>query len=126
MAVSADDVRQIAVLARLRPDPEAIERLTEELNRILDHIRVLERLDLPDADEPGSAAEGAIRFRDPDLPPDALLGGAPSTAAPHWEDGFFVVPRLPALDDDRPEEDPTREDSGGEDDLPPGEQGASP
>jgi Asp-tRNA(Asn)/Glu-tRNA(Gln) amidotransferase C subunit len=96
--VSEDDVRKIAALAKLAPDPEAIHRLTEELNGILAHVRVLERLEGAASEDPrGSAAASVVR--DPDLPPDPLAEGAPESLAPAWRDGFFLVPRLPALDD---------------------------
>lgn len=101
MGVTEDDVRAIAALARLKPDADAVARLTEELNGILDHVRALERLDLPGSGDAGPAFADPTRFREPDLPPDALREGAPAESAPRWEEGFFVVPRLPALDEDR-------------------------
>lgn len=96
--VSEEDVRKIAALAKLAPDPEAIHRLTDELNGILGHVRVLERLDVPETEEPTGFNE-ASAFRDPDLPPDPLAAGAPEDLAPDFQDGFFLVPRLPALDE---------------------------
>lgn len=101
MGVTEDDVRRIAALAHLRPDPEDVTRLTEELNGILDHVRALERLDLSDSEVEEPDSTRTMRFRDPGLPPDALADGAPASIAPRWEDGFFAVPRLPALDEDR-------------------------
>jgi aspartyl-tRNA(Asn)/glutamyl-tRNA(Gln) amidotransferase subunit C len=96
--VSEEDVRKIAALAKLAPDPEAIHRLTEELNGILGHVRVLERLEDSSAGE-GGVSDGPSVFRDPDLGPDPLGAGAPERLAPAWQDGFFLVPRLPALDE---------------------------
>jgi aspartyl/glutamyl-tRNA(Asn/Gln) amidotransferase C subunit len=97
-AVSEDDVRKIAALAKLASDPESIHKLTEELNGILEHVRVLERLDDPVTSESRGTGETPA-FRDPALPPDPLSAGAPASLAPAWQDGFFLVPRLPALDD---------------------------
>jgi aspartyl/glutamyl-tRNA(Asn/Gln) amidotransferase C subunit len=96
--VSEEDVRRIAALAKLAPDPEAIHRLTGELNGILGHVRVLERLDLPASEEPTGSDEASV-FRDPELPPDPLASGAPEKLAPDFRNGFFLVPRLPALDE---------------------------
>lgn len=101
MGVTEDDVRRIAALARLSPDPEDVKRLTTELNGILEHVRALERLDLAEVEVGRRATAPETRFRDPDLPPDDLAEGAPATLAPRWEEGFFAVPRLPALDEDR-------------------------
>jgi aspartyl/glutamyl-tRNA(Asn/Gln) amidotransferase C subunit len=100
-SVSEDEVRKIAALAKLAPGPEAVHRLTEELNGILGHVRVLERLDVPAGDEPRGPDEIPV-LRDPDLPPDPLAAGAPARLAPAWRDGFFLVPRLPALDEGSP------------------------
>ena len=97
-AVSEDDVRKIAALAKLAPDAASIHRLTDELNGILEHVRVLERLDDPAADDSRVPDEAPV-FRDSALPPDPLSDGAPARFAPAWKDGFFLVPRLPALDE---------------------------
>jgi aspartyl/glutamyl-tRNA(Asn/Gln) amidotransferase C subunit len=98
MEVSRDDVRKIATLARLRPQEDAVERLTRELNGILGHIRLLEEVVIEGADEAHWNSVDRAPTRDPSLAADALAEGAPSTIAPDWRDGFFAVPRLPALD----------------------------
>ncbi|MEX0936154.1 MAG: Asp-tRNA(Asn)/Glu-tRNA(Gln) amidotransferase subunit GatC [Gemmatimonadota bacterium] len=98
MAVSEEQVRRIADLARLKPDGAAIARLTGELNGILEHVRALERLDVEGPEDTVHGSNGAITYRDPDLEPDGLVAGAPGDRAPDWRNGFFVVPRLPALD----------------------------
>lgn len=97
-AVSGQDVQQIAELARLRPDQEAVRQLTEELNGILEHVRLLETLDVSEIDEEDSITLDPVLYRDPKITPDELRGNAPGSIAPDWRDGFFVVPRLPALD----------------------------
>ncbi len=98
MAVGREEVRRIAALARLRPDEAMTDRLTAELNGILEHIRTLDEADVSSVDEPVRLPDEPVRFRDPSLAPDALAGGAPGSVAPGWRDGFFTVPRLPALD----------------------------
>jgi aspartyl-tRNA(Asn)/glutamyl-tRNA(Gln) amidotransferase subunit C len=97
VGVSREDVRRIAELARLGPDEAAIDRLTGELNGILEHVRRLEEVDTSGVSEDG-ASSTAPSFRDPSLPPDPLAAGGPSGIAPGWQGGFFTVPRLPALD----------------------------
>lgn len=98
MKVTDSDVRKIATLARLRPQEEAVERLTRELNGILGHIRLLEEADITGADEAHWSSVDRAPTRDPSLSRDALAAGAPGTIAPDWKEGFFAVPRLPALD----------------------------
>jgi len=52
---------------------------------------------------PGPADRGlAPRLRDDEVSSDPLAFG-PFELAPEWRDGFFVVPRLPALDSSRPD-----------------------
>ena len=99
--VTEDDVRAIATLARLRPREAAFERLTVELNRILEHVRALERLDLSGLDPEKAALYGRPRSRDPGTRPDAVGPDAVQALAPDWREGFFVVPRLPALEASR-------------------------
>jgi aspartyl/glutamyl-tRNA(Asn/Gln) amidotransferase C subunit len=98
MGVSQEDVRKIAELARLHPDELSVVRLTEELNGILEHIRSLEEVDTSAVEGFEPWRSGSLPFRDPKLGPDHLSAGAPGDRAPEWVDGFFVVPRLPALD----------------------------
>ncbi len=98
MSVSKEEVRRIAELARLRPDEASVERLTRELNGILEHIQRLESLDVSEVDETERISSDPVTFRDPELGPDALGEGGGEGIAPEWRDGFFLVPRLPALD----------------------------
>ncbi|MEX2531562.1 MAG: Asp-tRNA(Asn)/Glu-tRNA(Gln) amidotransferase subunit GatC [Gemmatimonadota bacterium] len=98
MAVGPEEVRRIAALARLRPDEAMTDRLTAELNGILEHIRTLEEADVSSVEAAVRLPEEPVLFRDPSLTPDSLLGGAPASGAPDWRDGFFTVPKLPALD----------------------------
>lgn len=107
MSVSRDEVRRIAALAGLHPGEAATERLREELARILEHVENLQEADVSGAgeplrlpDEPLRLPDEPVPFRDPSLEPDPLGGGAPGEIAPDWRDGFFAVPRLPAVEGD--------------------------
>ncbi|OYV73231.1 MAG: aspartyl/glutamyl-tRNA(Asn/Gln) amidotransferase subunit C [Gemmatimonadetes bacterium 21-71-4] len=91
MAVSLDDVRHIAGLARLGLTDERAHALVAELNTILGHMDALSRVDTSHA---ASAEAGAgMLLRDDAGPPDALARG-PEAFAPSVRDGFFLVPRL--------------------------------
>jgi aspartyl/glutamyl-tRNA(Asn/Gln) amidotransferase C subunit len=95
MSVSADDVLRIAALARLRPAPDTVARLTRELNSILRHAAELAEADTSAADAI-AAADWAAPLR-PDRPGPDPLHLPLADLAPGWAEGFFTVPRLAAL-----------------------------
>lgn len=97
MSVTPDEVRRIADLARLQPEEEDVERLTGELNAILVYMGALGEADTSGVEGEGEALPAA--FRDPEAPPDVLAEGGPGGVAPDWREGFFLVPRLPALEE---------------------------
>lgn len=96
MSVDRADVARIAELARLSLDDDEAERLTGELNRILDHVealRALGEVEPPVAAQPREAT--STRARE-DGAPDALMR-RPDEFAPRWSEGFFVVPPPPGV-----------------------------
>ncbi|HEX7089758.1 MAG TPA: Asp-tRNA(Asn)/Glu-tRNA(Gln) amidotransferase subunit GatC [Longimicrobiales bacterium] len=95
MAVSREDVLKIAALARLRLTPEEVERFAAQLGTILDHIGVLGEVE--EAALPAEPVEWPAPLREDGGHPDPLAL-PPRELAPAWEEGFFAVPRLPALD----------------------------
>jgi aspartyl-tRNA(Asn)/glutamyl-tRNA(Gln) amidotransferase subunit C len=115
MVVSRQDVLQIAHLARLRLSAEEVDRFAEQLSGILAHVAELNALDVEGIGAVGGAAEGAAPLRGDESAPDALR--LPLAAmAPAWEDGFFTVPRVAALDTselEEPFEDKARAASAG-------------
>ena len=93
MAVTHEDVRAIASLARLTVPSERLDALVAELNGILSHMEELSRIEGKDAAR--TAAESAQGMAlAPDRGPPVGLERPPSTFAPAWRDGFFLVPRL--------------------------------
>ena len=94
--IDRSQVRHVANLARLRLNEGAITRLAGELTSILSHFEELSEVDLPPEDAPGDRGL-APRLRDDEVRSDPLAF-PPQRMAPEWRDGFFVVPRLPALD----------------------------
>ena len=99
MPVTPEEVRRIAALARLPLDGAEAAAMASELGSILGHMEVLRRVDASDGVPlPGAAGEAApLR---PDASAPDLMRRTPDMLAPVWEDPFFVVPRLPALDPD--------------------------
>lgn len=94
MAVSEDDVRHVASLARLGVDPARLSSLVRELNAILGHMEVLGAVDTGSqmADGGGQTTATAMRS-DVDGTPIPLAVQR-ETFAPEMRDGFFLVPRL--------------------------------
>jgi aspartyl-tRNA(Asn)/glutamyl-tRNA(Gln) amidotransferase subunit C len=97
MAVTLDDVRHIASLARLSVSDARAQALVAELNTILDHMDVLSSVSTDGADSDTSGLRGApLR---PDTGPQIPLERARDTFAPRMADGFFLVPRLSTHED---------------------------
>jgi aspartyl-tRNA(Asn)/glutamyl-tRNA(Gln) amidotransferase subunit C len=98
VAVTIEDVRHIAALARLGLSDERAQSLVRELNTILQHMDVLSRVDterVPEVEGVGAAARALRRDAGPSIP----LGRAREEIAPQMKDGFFLVPRLATHDD---------------------------
>ena len=92
MAVTLDDVRHIATLARLGLDDERAQALVAELNTILKHMDVLAQVDTSNI-EPATGAGEGLPLR-PDTCPPIQLECPRESFAPAMRDGFFLVPRL--------------------------------
>jgi aspartyl-tRNA(Asn)/glutamyl-tRNA(Gln) amidotransferase subunit C len=97
MAVTIDDVRHLAELARLGIDPQRARSLVAELNTILAHMEVLSKVDTTGVEATvGVGAVGTPLRADVGAPP--ALARTPEAFAPAMRDGFFVVPRLSTHD----------------------------
>jgi aspartyl-tRNA(Asn)/glutamyl-tRNA(Gln) amidotransferase subunit C len=99
MAVSESDVLHVAALARLAIDPERLPSLVAELNGILAHMEVLERVEGGGGmwDVGGSGSEIPMRSDSAGSPIPLAI---PREAfAPLMRDGFFLVPRLATHED---------------------------
>jgi aspartyl-tRNA(Asn)/glutamyl-tRNA(Gln) amidotransferase subunit C len=94
MALSLEEVRRIAALARLRLLPHEEARLAGELSAILDYVRLLEELDVSGVEPMTHAlASAETPFRGDEvrlgLSPEEALSNAPA------RDGTcFQVPRI--------------------------------
>lgn len=94
--LDAAGVLRAARLAHIALSSAEPERFAKELAPVLD---AFERMG-----SSGASPELASRDRHPeavlrpDVPDSDPLHVRPSEIAPDWRDGFFVIPRLPALD----------------------------
>lgn len=91
MSVSSDDVRHVAALARVGLDETQLPSLVRELNGILAHMDVLQRVNISEV--PLTPPDDAAPLRD-DADAPMSLSRAREDFAPAARDGFFLVPRL--------------------------------
>jgi aspartyl-tRNA(Asn)/glutamyl-tRNA(Gln) amidotransferase subunit C len=98
VSVTGDDVRHIAALARIGLQPDRIPRLVEELNRILDHMKVLEAVPTRPEMRVSGVSAGGMPLRE-DRGPQLPLARARDQFAPQMRDGFLLVPRLSTHED---------------------------
>jgi len=98
VAVTIDDVRHIAALARLGLTDERAQSLVRELNTILEHMDVLSRVDTDGVQEVDGIGAAGLPLR-PDAGPPIPLDAPREKIAPRMRDGFFLVPRLATHDD---------------------------
>lgn len=93
MAITREQVRHIALLARLPLSAEEEAAFTEQLDHILEHFRRLDNLDTGDVEPTAQITAMATPFRDDAVStepaPDAWLANSPA------RDGrFFKVPKI--------------------------------
>lgn len=95
MSITESDVRHVASLARLELAGDRVPSLVGEMNRILDYVGVLQRVDVAavgtSPDDDTRIASEPLR---PDVPGSVPLARPVAEFAPAERDGFFLVPRL--------------------------------
>jgi len=90
MKVSRDEVRRIAALAHLAFDDAGVDRMAEELTKILTYIDQLKEVDVRGYEE---HAAGATPMRD-DVPRPSVDRDLVARNAPLWAQSHFVVPAV--------------------------------
>ncbi len=98
MAVTHDDVRHVAELARLGVDEERLDHLVAELNGILAHMDALAQVDTKAIEMAPFAPTTSTPVRADSSGPLRMLAPL-SSFAPAVKDGFIIVPRLESHDD---------------------------
>lgn len=97
-AVTVDDVRHVALLARLGLTEQQAQVLTRDLNTILEHMDVLARVNTKGVEAASGANAAGMRLR-ADHGPPIPLREPPDSFGPEMRDGFFIVPRLSTHED---------------------------
>jgi aspartyl-tRNA(Asn)/glutamyl-tRNA(Gln) amidotransferase subunit C len=84
MSLSADEVRQVAGLARLELTDDELTRMADQLNRILGYVELIQKLNTDGVEPLAHPLPVRNVFRDdepaPSLPIDEALSNAPSRA----------------------------------------------
>ena len=95
MALTRDEVKGVAVLARLALTDDETDRLTHHLNDLLLQFAHLQELDTEEVPPTSHAVPVEATLRDdvarPSLPRDTVLAIGPQVDA---EQGGFVVPQV--------------------------------
>lgn len=93
MAISLDEVRHVATLARLELDEAEVARFQGELNAILGHFHDLDGLDLTGIN-PATVAVPLTDVMADDRPGAALSRPDALRNAPLAKAGLFLVPMI--------------------------------
>jgi aspartyl-tRNA(Asn)/glutamyl-tRNA(Gln) amidotransferase subunit C len=93
MPLSKDEVRHVAMLARLGLEPGDEEFYADQLSGILQHIDRLQQLNTEDIPPTAQVVEVASRLRE-DEPRPCLSQAEALANAPTAVDGFFRVPSI--------------------------------
>lgn len=91
MAISRDEVLRVARLAWLDLTDDEVERLTGELDKILEAVGIVSELDLANV-SPTSHPLDVVNVAREDAPHDPLPLERVLANAPETEDGLFRVP----------------------------------
>ena len=98
MSIGRDDVLHVAKLAELAVPDAELDNLVRQLNRIVDYVAALDRLPAEEGIEAFLPGPQEVALRE-DVPGPVPLERPPAELAPEWRDGFFVVPRHGAMED---------------------------
>lgn len=93
MPLSKDEVRHVALLARLGLEPGDEEFYAEQLSGILGHLERLQQLDTENIAPTAQVVEIAARLRE-DVPGPSLTQEEALANAPAAVNGFFRVPSI--------------------------------
>ncbi len=91
MAISREEVLHVAALARLALTEDEVERLTEELGKIVDAVGIVSELDLDDI-PPTSHPLDVVNIWDEDEQHESLRLDEVFANAPAREGDLFRVP----------------------------------
>lgn len=98
MSIGRQEVLHVAKLAELAVREQELDRLVEQLNRIVDYVAQLNQVPADRVAESFLPGPGSVSLRE-DVPGAVPLERSPADIAPEFVDGFFLVPRHEAMED---------------------------
>jgi aspartyl-tRNA(Asn)/glutamyl-tRNA(Gln) amidotransferase subunit C len=98
MSIGRNDVLYVAKLAELAVPEEQLDRLVEQLNRIVDYVAQLDEVPPDRIAEAFLPGPQTLALRQ-DVEGPMPLTRQPAELAPEFKDGFFLVPRHGAMED---------------------------
>jgi aspartyl-tRNA(Asn)/glutamyl-tRNA(Gln) amidotransferase subunit C len=98
MTIGRDEVLHVARLAELAVRDDQLDRLVDQLNRIVDYVAQLNQVPADRMAEPFLPGPPAVDLRE-DSPGAVPLARPPAEWAPEFVGGFFLVPRHEAMED---------------------------
>jgi aspartyl-tRNA(Asn)/glutamyl-tRNA(Gln) amidotransferase subunit C len=98
MSIGRDEVMHVARLAELAVRDEELDRLVDQLNRIVDYVAQLDQVPADRMAAPFLPGPQSVALRE-DVPRPGPLARPPAELAPEFADGFFLVPRHGAMEE---------------------------
>jgi aspartyl-tRNA(Asn)/glutamyl-tRNA(Gln) amidotransferase subunit C len=98
MSIGRDEVLHVAKLAELAVQDSELPRLVDQMNRIVDYVATLDEVPADRMAEPFLAGPQSVALRE-DVESSVPLAHRPAATAPEFANGFFLVPRHGAMED---------------------------
>src|SRR5688500_38467 len=98
MSIGLDEVLHVAKLAELAVRENELRRLVDQMNRIVDYVATLNEVPADRIAEPFLAGPQSVALRE-DVEGAVPLARKPGDLAPEFREGFFLVPRHGAMED---------------------------
>lgn len=90
MSLSLDEVRKVALLARLRLDEAELEQMRQQLSDILEYMQVLQQVDVTEVPVTAQVTDVVNVVRPDEVRPSLSVDEALANA-PDRENGYFKV-----------------------------------
>jgi len=98
MSIGRNEVLHAARLAELAVGEGELDRLVDQMNRIVDYVAKLDQVPADRMADPFLPGPAAAALRE-DVPDPVPLARPPAEFAPEFRDGFFLVPRHGAMEE---------------------------
>ena len=98
MSIGLNEVLHVARLAELAVREDELSRLVDQMNRIVDYVAALDEVPADPTAEPFIAGPWSVALRE-DVEAPVPLIRPPADLAPEFAEGFFLVPRHGAMED---------------------------